>query len=787
MLGPNLKQACQTPVAMDQRQVDAVDARSEVDLRVGAALTRFQTLTLQNSFRDLKDVISYGSCQFPTLGFVVDRHLKIRDFVPEEFWRIVTSYVKNGINVHFTWQRARLFDQMICLLLYERCMQAPMATVTSYLSRPTSKWRPLPLTTIELQKKGSTSLRLSSDRVMEAASSLYQKGFISYPRTETDMFDPKAELQPLIQKQLADPRWADYSRRLLDGAYVTPRVGKNNDGSHPPIHPTAAALGLVGDELKVYEFITRRFLAVCSDDAKGNRTTVEIDIAGEKFTAGGLTVQALNYLEIYPYEKWSDKMLPPFQVGETFVPTVLEMEDGVTTPPSHLSEAELITIMSRNGIGTDATIHEHIKKVITRKYVFKNNRQQFEPSNLGVGLVEGYDSIGLEKSLSKPFLRRELEHSLKGICEGTKAKAPEVQKALEMYFEIFTATSNNSETLIQSIADNLGATPSAAPSNIPTAMRTEQRLSQQVMQCPYCSGMMALRTTNEKSLLGCTNYPECHGALWFPVGKFTSISLHSSPCLQCQAQSTQVMLLKFTIADPQLMNFFGQEYISCIKCDHSFQDLAGLRMHSSTSQATNASRPTQNPHHAATSTSHQSSNVSIDAFRNALNDQGTSNAPPPKCRCGLFAISQQKIGQGENQGKWYYKCSAQRSCGFFSWIEGEGHPQRSHASSSNSRTIICFKCSQPGHLANACPQSAGNPSSTVPPGMVCYKCNQPGHFANSCTQSNDNPSASGVTCYKCQQPGHIAPDCPQNATSSRGSSRGRGSRGGATRSRAKKK
>lgn len=139
----------------------------------------------------------------------------------------------------------------------------------------------------------------------------------------------------------------------------------------------------------------------------------------------------LNYLEIYPYEKWSDKVLPPFQLGETFVPTVLEMEDGLTTPPSHLSEAELIAIMSRNGIGTDATIHEHIKKVITRNYVFKNNRQLFEPSNLGIGLVEGYDKIGLDKSLSKPFLRREVTWlgrlliSSSNTASGASAKAPE--------------------------------------------------------------------------------------------------------------------------------------------------------------------------------------------------------------------------------------------------------------------------------------------------------------------------------------------------------------------------
>ncbi len=69
---------------------DAVDVRSELDLRIGAAFTRFQTLRLQQRFAAvLSDkLISYGSCQFPTLGFVVERYKAIQNFVPEDFWKI---------------------------------------------------------------------------------------------------------------------------------------------------------------------------------------------------------------------------------------------------------------------------------------------------------------------------------------------------------------------------------------------------------------------------------------------------------------------------------------------------------------------------------------------------------------------------------------------------------------------------------------------------------------------------------------------------------------------------
>jgi DNA topoisomerase-3 len=78
------------------------------------------------------------------------------------------------------------------------------------------------------------------------------------------------------------------SARLKDGdGFQTPRNGKKNDKAHPPIHPTAHANNLNPDEKRVYDFITRRYLACCSKNATGKTTTVVIDIADEEFTATG--------------------------------------------------------------------------------------------------------------------------------------------------------------------------------------------------------------------------------------------------------------------------------------------------------------------------------------------------------------------------------------------------------------------------------------------------------------------------------------------------------------------
>jgi DNA topoisomerase-3 len=75
--------------------------------------------------------------------------------------------------------------------------------------------------------------------------------------------------------------------RLQQDGLTVPRKGKKNDQAHPPIHPTAYAANLTGDEKRVYEYITRRFLAGCSKDAEGWETTVDVVCGGEEFYATG--------------------------------------------------------------------------------------------------------------------------------------------------------------------------------------------------------------------------------------------------------------------------------------------------------------------------------------------------------------------------------------------------------------------------------------------------------------------------------------------------------------------
>jgi DNA topoisomerase-3 len=99
------------------------------------------------------------------------------------------------------------------------------------------------------------------------------------------------------------------------------------------------------------------------DAACGVRRHVrQVEMAGEEFSASGLMVLERNYLEVYPYDKWTGRKMPTFYEGEHFTPSRLELGEGTTTAPMPLSESDLIGEMEAHSIGTDATIAEHIKK-----------------------------------------------------------------------------------------------------------------------------------------------------------------------------------------------------------------------------------------------------------------------------------------------------------------------------------------------------------------------------------------------------------------------------------------
>ncbi|XP_030764441.1 DNA topoisomerase 3-alpha [Sitophilus oryzae] len=683
---------------------DAVDVRQELDLRTGAAFTRLQTLRLRQVFPQklAEKLISYGSCQFPTLGFVVERYQAIEDFIAEPFWKIKMMHTLKELTTEFLWKRNRLFDKNACGAILDHCKETPLATVESVDSKPKSKWRPLPLDTVEMEKTISKKLKINAKDTMKIAERLYTQGFISYPRTETNIFPKELNLANLVEQQQNDPAWGPFARRVMTDGGPTPRQGKKSDQAHPPIHPTKYANNLAGNEKRVYEYIVRHFLACVHKDAQGFETTVNVDIAGEQFYAKGLIILEKNYLDVYIYEKWSGKEINNYEEGDTFNPTVLELSEGSTSPPKLLTEADLIALMEKHGIGTDATHAEHIDTIKSREYVGLQDIY-FVPGTLGMGLVEGYNNIGLEVSLAKPILRADFEKDLKLICDGLKDPEVVRREQVAKYRAVFQTVAEKMRLIDESLANRLDDAPQAVQ-QLNDGGNDDYRPA---MKCPKCGQDMTLRTKKDGSgkFISCTGYPGCKHAIWLP-SIVKNVEITNESCPEC---GPDYKLLKFTFrpnpfpGDPNPNNL-------CIGgCDTNVLEVLSISVNNVVrangsnnttvignnqtvfNNSNNRDRqPTINP--APSHTFHQNNtvrNTAQNTPRNtflmvptptAHNSTNTNQRDDIMCSCDQQAVMLTVKKDGPNKGRQFYKCGS-GNCNFFLW-----DPDSSEANPGPSNT-----------------------------------------------------------------------------------------------------
>lgn len=472
--------------------------------------------------------------------------------------------------IQFTWKRTRLYDQFLTAYLYESCLDAGEAVVTHLQGRPKNKWRPVPLATVELQKRASRYLRIGSETLMTAAEELYQQGYISYPRTETEKFRPDFNHRTLLEQFTAlDTEFGMYANKLLnEDGYQNPRAGQHDDQAHPPITPCKAIdPETINDpnQRSVYVLVVKHYMACCSRDAVGRETQITVRMDSEEFTATGLMVLERNWLEIYhPWERWSTGQgeLPSVEIGSRIIPHSLLMKEGSTTAPLPISEVELITLMDRNGIGTDATIAQHITTIQEREYVVKDANMRFLPTKLGIALVEGYNSIGYQ--LNKPDLRRETEAECNLVAAGHKTKDEIMLPLLTKMKQCYEVTTQEADKIDQAVARHFN--------RLGSSNDTTQILQARFTECGRCLSMMALKqdrnmrggTTARRKVLFCETCRHGYNLpRGIPIPKATdpnNSNAGNETVVRCPICNFQV--IQMTRGD----GYEGNGYALCPKC-----------------------------------------------------------------------------------------------------------------------------------------------------------------------------------------------------------------------------
>jgi DNA topoisomerase-3 len=192
----------------------------------------------------------------------VDRHDEILTFTPEPFWVVEVELGKDGRTVCLEWDRGRLFDHETACLFETIVKEGTHVSVTSVKESETSRPRPTALNTVEMLKIASRALGMGPAQAMSAAERLYLSGYMSYPRTESTQYHDSFDLEGTVSEQCRSPYWGSYAATLLATGLQRPKKGVDA-GDHPPITPvrSAAPGELVGDMERLYDMITRHFLA----------------------------------------------------------------------------------------------------------------------------------------------------------------------------------------------------------------------------------------------------------------------------------------------------------------------------------------------------------------------------------------------------------------------------------------------------------------------------------------------------------------------------------------------
>ncbi len=384
---------------------EAARSRSEADWLVGMNATRAASIRLRAAF---DGAVSLGRVQTPTLALVARREEEIRAFKPEPYWLVEAKFAASGERNYAGRYLGgkRLPSEDEAKAIVEATTGRP-GQITKLEKKEEVERPQLLYDLTSLQRHANTQLGFSARRTLAAAQRLYEEHkALTYPRTNSrfltgDMIPEIKPIAALVGHNAAYRRASEYVTSL-DRLPLGRVVNDKKVEDHHAIIPTRSEhdLGRMGqDELKIYDLVAKRFLAVFHPDAKFERTRVETDVEGNVFRTSGRRLVEPGWRAVYgdqpegergDDDSGGDQLLPRLEQGEQVETRSVEFLRKETQPPRRFSDASLLGAMETagkeiedaelreamkdSGIGTPATRAGIIELLIGREYIEREGR-----------------------------------------------------------------------------------------------------------------------------------------------------------------------------------------------------------------------------------------------------------------------------------------------------------------------------------------------------------------------------------------------------------------------------
>lgn len=423
----------------------SVDALRTIDLKIESAFTGFLTTKLFERYPVIEKMcksVVYDSCQTTALAMCVERAERVEKFVPEQYFtiNILIKQSKTGFKTHeLKWKRERVYDKNAAFTIFEEIKQEKRATVTDVDEHDEPLVKPLPLNTNKLLKVASTNFGMSPSETLKVAESLYLSGFISYHKTESTTYGSKFNYEEILAAHQLHSEWGKYALTLLEKGYEAQQQEQEAGEILPIIPVKSAERGKMNNyEWKIYQFVTKNFLASISKPAIVSVLEVTFNIGDELFSFSARNIKQKGFLEIAPWlNTIQEETLPTFTRMQEYLIDTKKIIDAKTTSLGYLTEAELITQMEshnicRNGMTSRPNVC-CINNLIDNEYVKVNKKKNraLVPTKLGTTMIKAF--VELDPELVSPKVRANIEQ----ICEKITFGEIDSVKAVNHILKIF--------------------------------------------------------------------------------------------------------------------------------------------------------------------------------------------------------------------------------------------------------------------------------------------------------------------------------------------------------------
>ncbi len=431
---------------------DAARSRSEADWIVGMNATRAATIRLRSSF---DGAVSLGRVQTPTLAILARREEEIRAFRPEPYWIVDASFAAAGERLYEgrfhagAQPRVASADEASAIVAACRGIEGTISKLEKSKRRERA---PLLYDLTSLQRDANSRFGFSARRTLAAAQRLYEEHkALTYPRTSSRYLpsDMIPEIKP-IAAIVGGRREYAAGAAYVTGLDMLPlgRVVNNEKVTdHHAIIPTNAPHPvdkMSDDDVRIYDIVARRFLAVFHPEAVFENTKVETEVAGHVFRTRGKVMLVPGWRGVYGEEadaepregdedEGREQRLPRLEQGEAVDTRDIRSEEKETRPPRRYSEGSLLGAMETagrlvddeelreamkdSGIGTPATRAAIIERLLAVGYIERDARA-LVVTEKGLNVVRLLDG----HQLTSPSLTGDWEHRLAKIETGEDSR-----------------------------------------------------------------------------------------------------------------------------------------------------------------------------------------------------------------------------------------------------------------------------------------------------------------------------------------------------------------------------